>query len=59
MKVAGAEAAPYDVFVGNTHPDTIEDTVKKVLVQVAENMSEEMKLVEPLEILEVECLTKP
>ena len=44
--------------VGNTHPDTTGDIVKKVLVQVSENMSEEMKLEEPLEILEVECLTK-
>ena len=59
VKVAGGEAAPYDVFVGNTHPDTTDDIVKKVLVQVSEKMSEEMKLEEPLEILEVECLTKP
>ena len=25
VKVAGGEAAPYDVFVGNTHPDTTEE----------------------------------
>ena len=36
VKVVGAEAAPYDVFVGNTHPDTTDETVKQVLRQVSE-----------------------
>ena len=59
VRVAGGEAAPYDVFVGNTHPGSTDDIIKEVLVKVSENMSEEFKLTEPLEILEVECLTKP
>ena len=59
VKVKGAEAAPYDVYVGNTHPDSTEDIVKQVLIEVSQNMSEENKLDEPLQILEVECLTKP
>ena len=59
VKVTGGEAAPYDVFVGNTHPDTTETIVKEVLAQVSQNMPEEMKLQEPFQVLEVECLTKP
>ena len=57
--MTGGEAAPYDVFVGNTHPDTTENIIKEVLAQVSLKMPEEMKLEEPLQILEVECLTKP
>ena len=53
VKVTGGEAAPYDVLVGNTHPDTTEETLKDVLVKVSESMPENMKEVEPLEILEV------
>ena len=59
VKVTGGEAAPYDVFVGNTHPQSTVEIVKEVLIKVAESMPEEMKLNEPLEIIEVECLTKP
>ena len=47
------------MFVGNTHPETTDDIVKKVLIQVSENMDDEMKPPEPLDIIEVECLTKP
>ena len=59
VKVTGWEAAPYDVFVGKIHPDTTENIVKEVLAQVSLSMPEEMKLEEPLQILDVECLTKP
>ena len=59
VKVTGGEAAPYDVFVGNTHPDSTEEIIKDVLIKVSERMPEEMNLTEPLEILQVECLTKP
>ena len=59
MKVDGCEAAPYDVVIGNTNPGSTEEIIKRVLVHVAENMVEELKLKEPLEMLEVECLTKP
>ena len=59
VRVAGGDAAPYDVFVGNTHPDSTEEIVKDVLKKVSEAMAEDLKLTEPLEILEVECLTKP
>ena len=55
VKVTGGKAAPYVVFVGNT----IATIVKEVLAQVSQNMPEEMKLQEPLLILEVECLTEP
>ena len=58
LRVSGGDAAPYDVFVGNTHPDSTEEVIKDVLKKVSESMPEELKLSEPLEILEVECLTK-
>ena len=59
VRVEGSEAAPYDIVIGNTNPESTEDIVKKVLVHVSENMEEELKPQEPLEILEVECLSKP
>ena len=59
VNVAGGEARPYDVVIGNTHPDTTEDILKDVLMHVSQNMPEEFKLEIPLNILEVECLTKP
>ena len=59
VKVDGCEAAPYDVVIGNTNPGSTEEIIKRVLVHVSENMAEGLKLKEPLEILEVECLTKP
>ena len=59
VKVTGGEASPYDVFVGNTHPESTMEIVKEVLLKVSESMPDELKLSEQLEILEVECLTKP
>ena len=59
VKVAGGEAAPYDIVIGNTNPGSTEEIVKKVLLHVSESMTDELKLQEPLEILEIECLTKP
>ena len=59
VNVDGGEAAPYDVVVGNTNPGSTKEIIKNVLVQVSENIAEDLKLEEPLEILEVECLTKP
>ena len=59
VKVAGGEAAPYDVVIGNTNPASTEEIIKSVLIHVAENMEGDSKLQEPLNILEVECLTKP
>ena len=56
---AAGQAAPYDVVIGNTHPESTEDIIKEVLIKVAENMPDELKPQSPLEILEVECLTKP
>ena len=59
LRVTGGDAAPYDVFVGNTHPDSTEEVIKDVLKKVSEAMAVDLKLTEPLDILEVECLTKP
>ena len=59
VDVKGGEAAPYDVFIGNTNPGSTEDIVKNVLKECSQNMPEDLRLSSPLEILNVECLTKP
>ena len=53
---ARGEAAPYSIVVGNTHPESTEEIIREVLKNISEAGSEES---DPLEILEVECLTKP
>ena len=55
----GGEAAPYDVVIGNTHPESTEEIIKDVLKRVSENMPDELKLESPLVINEIECMTKP
>ena len=55
VEMAGAEAAPIEVFVGNTNPRATEDIIKKVLLKCADNMTERPEL----EILEVKLLTNP
>ena len=57
--IAAGQAAPYDVVIGNTHPESTDEIIKNVLIKVSEGMSEELKPQRPLEILEIECLTKP
>ena len=57
--MAGGEARPYDVCVGNTYPGSTEEIIRSVLQKAAQGMLKELKLQEPLEILEVECLTQP
>ena len=59
VTMEGSEAAPFNVVIANTHPDSTEDIIKEVLIKVAESMPDEHKLDERLEILEAECLTKP
>ena len=58
VNIAGGEARPYDVVIGNTHPGSTEEIIKDVLQKVAQKMPDEVKLEEPLDILEIECLTK-
>ena len=50
-----AEAAPIDVFVGNTNPRATEEIIKRVLIKCAERMPEKPDL----KILEVKLLTNP
>ena len=47
------------MVIGNTNPGSTDKIIKEVLIEIAENMTGENKLEEPLDILEVECLTKP
>ena len=55
----GGEAAPYEVFIGNTNPGSTEEIIKNVLIQCSEKVPENLKLPEPLQVLEVTCFTKP
>ena len=55
----GVVAAPFEVVVGNTHPDSDEELIKEVLIDVSRQMPENMKLDTDLKIEVVECLTKP
>ena len=54
----GGEATPYEVFIGNTNPASCVEIIKDVLKECAKSVSEEFKLAEQLEILDVESLTK-
>jgi hypothetical protein len=55
VEVEGAEAAPIEIFVGNTNPKATDEIIKRVLLKCADNMPEKPKL----EILEVTLLTNP
>ena len=59
VEVAGGEAAPYDVFIGNTNPASTPEIIQEVLEKCAEMLPEENKLSEPLQVLNVTCLTRP
>jgi hypothetical protein len=48
-----AEAAPVDIFVGNTNPKATPEKIAAVMKQCAEQLSEMTEL----EVLEVKCLT--
>ena len=56
---AGGQAAPFNIVVGNTHPDSTKEIIENVLLQISNDMLDDKKVTENLEILEVECLTKP
>ena len=51
----GAEAAPIEMFVGNTNPRATKEIVASVLKDCAKDMPEKPEL----EILDVRCLTNP
>ena len=55
---AGGEAAPYEVWIGNTHPDSTKEIIQEVLLELGKRNEEKGGLSEDLKILECECLTK-
>ena len=59
VAVAGGEAAPYNIVIGNTHPDSTPEIITAVLKKVSEQVSPDIKPLQPLEVLDIECLTKP
>ena len=42
--MAGAEAAPIEIFIGNTNPHATPDIIKEVLVKYAENLPDKPAL---------------
>ena len=50
--LAGAEAAPIDIFIGNTNPLATPDMIKTVLINSALQLPEKLNL----EVIEVKCL---
>ena len=57
--VAGGEAAPYEVFIGNTNPASTPDIIEEVLMKCVDQLPEELKLSEPLQVLKIQCLSRP
>ena len=52
------EAAPYKVWIGNTHPESSEEIIREVLVEMGRRSKGDTGLAEDLQVLECECLTK-
>ena len=59
VEVAGGEAAPYEVFVGNTNPGSSPEIIGDVLKKCAEMLPPDQQLSEPLQVLQVKCMTRP
>ena len=53
VDIAGGEAAPYEIFIGNTNPASTEEKIGEVLMKCADLLPEDEKLAEPLQILKV------
>ena len=58
VTVTGGEAAPYEVFIGNTNPASTKAIIEEVLKECANSMPVGMELDEEFRILDIECLTK-
>ena len=59
VEVVGGEAAPYEVFIGNTNPASTPDIIEEVLKKCADQLPEDLKPADPLQILQVQCLSRP
>ena len=53
ISIDGAEAAPIEIFVGNTHPRATSEKISEVMKQCANELPDKTDL----EILDVKCLT--
>lgn len=52
VTMEGAEAAPIEIFIGNTNPKATPDIIEKVMKKCAGNLPEKVELT----VLEVKCL---
>ena len=57
--MAGGEAAPYEIFICNTNPASTPEIIEDVLKKCADQLPAELKLSESLQVLQVQCLSKP
>ena len=55
QNLEGAEAAPVEIFVGNTHPKATEAIIADVLTKCAQTLPNKPEL----KIIHVKCLTNP
>jgi hypothetical protein len=53
LNIEGAEAAPFEIFIGNTHPKATEAIIEDVLIKYAETLPEKPEL----KVINVKCLT--
>ena len=58
VDIAGGEAAPYEIFIGNTNPASTEEKIGEVLKKCADLLPEDQKLAVPLQVLKITCLSK-
>ena len=52
VTLAGAEAAPIDIFIGNTNPLATPEMIKTVLANSAQQLPDKLQLA----VIEVKCL---
>ena len=50
---------PFEVVIGNTHPESTDEIIGEVLQEISREMPEDMKLDEDLQIMSIERLTPP
>ena len=55
---AGEETTPFEVWIGNTHPDTTPDIIKRVLTELEKKTEGDPILTKDLQVLECEYLKK-
>ena len=59
VDMEGAEAAPVSFFIGNTNPKSVKESIEKVVLQCANENSENKLKVEDIEVISVTKVDNP